>query len=1109
MKKSGCPGKIMPGHVIIKYLLLMKFVFIILLATSFQAIAINGVSQDRINMDVKNISISAVLNRIQSKYEYRFFYTDELGLSNRKVDFLAKNATIDDVMDKLLNQTGYSYKKINSGLIVIIGQPDESLNHEMNGKVIDQNGSPLASVSIIEKGTANGTSSNTDGSFKLSVKDENAILIFSHVGYKDLELSASNVKNGVVTMEAIENKMEEVVVVGYGTQKRTTLTGSIVSVQAKDIENVSVSDPYQSLQGKLPGLRITQQSGQPGVEGISLSIRGLNSFSSNNSPLVLINGTVGDLATLDPSFIESVTVLKDAASASIYGARAANGVILVTTKTGANKSGINVEYNAGYVTQTRINWPKRAWNSVQYMTMMNTAVNNGGGGANLYPDDSIALYKSPSPQYPSFNWEDYIIKPINIFNNSLSIGGRTGNTNYNAAVGIWSQDGIVRGFNYNKYTGMFNMESQLSKRLKLGVNLNSIVDGQKEPYDGVSDAILATINQRPYYGPYTLDGTGHYAGINGWWGGQKSPIVIANEGGQWTNDFGLNGTAYLRFNILKNLTWEVKGGMNHNESDIKWQGPVVPMYDYKTNQFSSYMDSRGNIELRETNLKNNYYTAYSTLNYSETFLHNYHLNALIGVSQEKSDITSLQGYRYGFASSNLDVISAGPTTGQTTAGTETEYALRSFFGRANINYNNKYLFEAAFRRDGSSRFPPSQKYAFFPSFSAGWLISRESFVVDKLPWLSQLKLRASYGNLGNDNVNGNYPYQSVLATGASYVFSNLVDGVVRNNMANNQLKWESTTIKDIGLDFSINNSLLYGSFDYYEKTTSGILRQQQIPGYAGLAGPYVNEGSVQNKGYEFIIGHRSNVGGLKYGVEFNIATNRNKVVKFGAPVYGTTTMMKEGYEMNRYYLYKSDGIYQSQAEVDKGPVSPWIESPGDIRIKDVTGDKKITPDDRVDVGGAYPAYYYGLNLNASWKGFDMTLFFQGEQGRKILIDNRVFPSTNNGVPLLWWEDSWTAANQSTSKPKMIYDSGPLGGSTKVSSTFWLRDASYIRMKNFTFGYTLPTALTKRYSIQRLRIFVNAVNPFTFSKFEFGDPEGTGLLSYPMLRSVTFGLNLQF
>jgi TonB-linked SusC/RagA family outer membrane protein len=1096
----------------------LKLTAIILFGALLQ---VSAHSNGQVTLSEKNAPLQKVFKKIQRQTGYDFLYSYELLQQAGNVTIDLHQASLPEALNECLRGKLLTYAIVENTIIIKASMTPAASETtlsplpppvEIEGRVTDSAGAPLSGASITVKGSRMGTQTDAQGHFTLKGVAENASILVSYTGYETQEIPLRNQPGLEIRLMPLSGKLSGVEIVGYGTQRKESITGSIVSIHSDEIANPSVANPYQSMEGKLPGLIVRQATGQPGAEGFTLNIRGPNSFASDNSPLVIIDGVVGNLVNLNPDFIESITVLKDAASASIYGARASNGVILVTTKTGKN-SGFHVDYSGSYINQDRINWPKRVWNSVEFMTLWNTAVSNAGSGNTQYADSIIDLYRTPSRQHPSFNWEDFMIKPTNIFNHSLSISGNSGTTHYQAALGTWDQDGIVQGFKYKKYTGMFNMETQVSKKFKFGITTNGLVDKGKASWNGAADEITSIINQNPDYEPFLTDGSGRYAwGAQPWEHPQKSPIAAAQNGGQWTDHFGFNGTAYTQLKILDGLTWEVKGGMRYDETDLKTQVPAVLIYNYLTNQSAGYDDGRAQITLSELDTKNSYYTIYSTLNYAKTFVQDFHLNALLGVSQENNNISTLQGYRTGFASSALDVLSAGPSLNQTTGGTEIEYALQSAFGRLNLNYKYKYLFEASLRRDGSSRFPPGDKYAYFPSFSGGWVISREPFIADKLLWLNELKVRASYGQLGNDNVRNYYPYQAVLSTGAGYPFTSLQDGVTLNALNNSQLKWEATTIRNIGLDINIRNSLLYASFDYFVKNTSGILRQQQIPGYAGITGPFVNEGEVQNKGFEFIAGHRNHIGAFSYDAEFNISAYKNKVLKFGAPQYGTTTLLKEGEEMNGYFMYESKGIYQSESDVSKGPATPWIESPGDVSIRDVNGDGSVTPDDRLAVKGAYPNYYYGFNLNASWKGLSIGIFLQGVQGQKIQVistnNNGVLPFSG-GTLLAWWENAWTPENHSTTIPKMDHYNGPLGASTRAISTFWLEDASYTRLKNIALGYTLPAALTQRISVQRLKVFLSAENLLTFTKYKFGDPESAGGLTYPMMRSLTFGVNVQF
>jgi TonB-linked SusC/RagA family outer membrane protein len=1102
----------------------MKLTAVFLLGVCLQLSA--KANSQTVSIKAKSESLEKVFSDIALQSGYGFFYQDHVLDNVEKVSIEFTNLPISDALQRCLAKTNLSFKIIDKTIIIYNNEEKVKKTLELlqkkagvlqpelapgpiKGKITDEYGKPLVGANVVVKGTNIGATTDGSGEFNLAVNGDKSItLVISYVGYENKELETKSGAGINIKLRAVAVQQQDVVVVGYGTQRKATLTGSIVSLGSKDVQSMTSINPLQAIEGKTPGMRIVQSSGQPGSENISMRIRGLNSFVSDNSPLVLINGVVGDITTLDPSFVESITILKDA-SASIYGARASNGVILVTTKSGTENSKLNVTFNSSYINQSVINMPARIWNSYEYMNLWNTGYDNSGAYLPKYDTATINLYRDPSDKYPSFNWQKFLIKPVNVQNNSLSIGGTNGRTNYNASFGVWNQDGVVQGYFYKKYTGLFGMESKVNDRIKVGLSVNGLVDNTKEPYDGTQDAITSTLAQDPTYKPQLANGSYSFRAWTNEWP-QKNALAITREGGQWTNRFLFNGTAYTKWEILNNLVWEVKGGMRSIQTSGTVQTPVVPVFNYITGNSEGYMNGNSTIGLNQSTATDLYYTIYSTLDYKKTWLNVIKSDVLFGLSSEKGSIQSLAGYRYGFASENLDVLNGGPTTGQTNNGSESEYALKSAFGRLNLDYKAKYLFEAQFRRDGSSRFPPNDKYAFFPSFSAGWRLSQEPFIAKNLPLLSDLKIRASYGTLGNDNINGSYyPYQDLLSTNAGYPFSN-PSGVSVGNMANNNLKWEQTTIENLGLDFNIKNSMLYGSVEMFKKTTSGILRSLQLPGYAGGGNPYVNMGDVENKGYELVLGHRNHVGKFFYGAEFNLSGYQNKLTKFGAPQYGSTSMLKEGYEINSYYIYQADGIYHSQKEITDGPKYSYQVLPGDVKIVDVNKDGVIDANDRVPVKGVNPKYSFGLNLFGKWNGLDFSVFFLGEEGAKSLVaSGSVMPWQNLTCPLAWWLNAWSPSNTKSDIPRVINYYGSNGASTKLNSTYWLMNVSYLRLRNVSIGYTVPLKYTQKIRLDKVRVYFEGQNLLTFTPYKFGDPEAPSTVGYPMFRSLTFGLTAQF
>lgn len=1102
----------------VKILRSMRLTTAILIAT-FMQVSAAGLAQ-KITLSRSDAPLKAVLKEIRQQSGFNFLYTDNVLKKAKPVNIKLNDINIQDALRQIFEDQLLTYS-INENTVTIrekenfrTPRNDLERRETIKGEVLDEQGKPIPGVNIMVKGGNKGTSTDLNGKFSIVLAPGEEELVISSIGYLSQTIVIGKETNLRIVLKEGNAKLEEVVVVGYGVKNKSLLTGSVVNVDTKTFADLPVANPYQAMQGRTPGLRIIQSSGQPGGEGMSLNIRGPNSFSSSNSPLVIVDGIVGSLADLDPSFIQSISVLKDASSAAIYGARAANGVILVTTKKGANEKGFKVDYAGKYINQSKTMWPERIWNSVDYMEMLNLAIKNaGGGGGQLpYPDSVINRYRTPSDLYPNFNHEDFMIKNVNIGTHNLSFSGKTDNTTYQAAVGIWNQDGIVKGFNYKKNTAMFNMESKLSEKFKFGITINGVVDNRKESAFGSSDMMLSILGQIPTYKPYLADGSGRYS-FRGWAQGNleyptKTPIGVSENGGVWNEGTRLQSTAYTEYEIIKGLTWLAKGGLRYTANESKNQLPLIPVYNYFTSQFEQYANNRGTIDLSQQTATSMYKTLYSTLNYHFSLGQGHLFDILGGVSQESLADKNIGGSRRGFASPLLDVLSAGPALGQTTSANLSEYRLRSFFTRFNYNYKNKYLLEAVVRRDGSSRFVDGNNYGVFPSLSLGWRLSEEGFMKNNLSFLSNLKLSASYGELGNDAI-GNYPYQSTLDLGANYNFESFYAGVSRSALANTLIRWESTKAYNFKVDFDLIKSLLYGTFEVYDKKTEGILRISQLPGYAGLGAPYVNEGVVQNKGFEMVLGHRGVLGGFNYSVDFNLSHFSNKLIKFGAPQIGTN-LMKEGVEMNRYFMYQADGIYQTKEEVDNGPTPRWPSAPGDVKMKDVNQDGKITPDDRVEVNGVNPNYIYGLNLFASFKGFDLSILFQGEMGRKTLVNSWVLPFTGKTSPLTYWQEgAWTPGSGINDKPRILHGNGPLGQSNREVSTFWLRDVSYARLKFLTLGYALPQSLLSKIGIGKARIFANGENLLTLTNYEFGDPEGGSGWAYPSLKSISLGLNVQF
>jgi TonB-linked SusC/RagA family outer membrane protein len=969
-------------------------------------------------------------------------------------------------------------------------------------------------------GTTLGATTGPDGRYTINgVQPGNVSVRASRLGYAPRSQPVTVAEGQTATvnfmLSAQAVRMEGMIVVGYGTQKVTSLTGSVASVDAKDLESRSVANPIQALQGKMAGLRVTQTNGQPGREGIGLAIRGQGSFSGDRNPLVIVDDVVGSLSDLDPNNIESISVLKDASSASIYGARAANGVIVVTTKRGARTDGLRMSYSGKMMRQRVINLPDLIWDSPEWMRMHNTAITNAKLGIPLYPDSIINLYRTPSDLYPSVNWANEVLRQPTVQSHHLNFTGRSGETNYFASFGRWDQDGIMRGFFYKKHTGLLNLDSRVNDRVKFALSLKGLRDETKQPYNGAGDVLISLSRSRPTYGPLLPDGSGRYTS-RAWPTievprGEKNLFGLADMGGDWSTNTSVVGNVSTDVDLLPSLRWTTRASAQYDNTKGKFQRPLIPTYNWFTGVFDMYADQLAEIVLRQTLNTYSYYTAYSTLRYDRSFGGAHNVTAMAGASAERMARDGLTGERRGFASPNLDVLNAGPADGQVATGFLFEYGLASTFGRVNYNYREKYLLEGTIRRDGSSRFPPANKYAVFPAISAGWRISEEGFFPKEKTAIDELKLRASYGRLGKDDGGaGFYPYQEALRPGYDYPFGNAVQpGVARTALTNDQIRWEETSIADVGIDMATAERRLSLKADYYVKTTSGILRPSQIPAYAGLSAPVVNQGVVRNAGVELTLGHENQVRGVEYGANLIFSAYRNKVTKFGSPQISGNSLMQEGLEIDRYFLYQADGIYKSQAEIDQGPKPLFPAVPGDIRLVDVNGDGKITPDDRVDVAGRHPKFELALDLSASWSSFDVSGFLQLERGRKVMVDSwLVKPFMGGGGVISWWRDAWSPQNPDSDKPRLVHAESR-NTSVWAPSTYWLRDASYLRLRNLSVGYRLPQPVAARLNLSKARVYLNGENLFTRTPFEFGNPEETSTNSYPVFRTMMLGLDVSF
>ena len=679
----------------------------------------------------------------------------------------------------------------------VLPETTESVFQEkkmVNGVVLDATGMPVIGANVMEKDTTNGTITDMDGKFSLEV-DKDATLVISYIGFADQEIKVGNQTSLSITLKEDAEALDEVVVVGFGTQKKANVTGAVATVTGEDLIKRPVYNVASSLQGKLPGLSISQASGQPGGESISMRVRGMGTFSDAGSdPLVIIDGISGDINSINSSDIENITVLKDAASAAIYGARAANGVILVTTKSG-KKGKMSITYDTNYAVHTPTRMLELVTNSADYMELKNEALKNSGLSTNrMYPQEVIDQYRNATDRtkYPNYDWIDLMFNPALAYSHNLNVNGGGEKTAYNTSLGYSNQDGVMRGFNNQRVNFSINTKTDINKYISFGTKANMYYYDREAPVVGASDLFLSTIAQAPTYGPTLPDGRYVYRAYD-YEDNNKNPYANAEEALGNTRGFDISAQVWLDIKFTDYLTWHTKGAVTGTFDKAKTFLPLIPQYNWHTGEFSTNLNVGGTQKSLTVKDENDILTTlYSHLTFDKK-IEDHALKVMAGYNQETYKYEYLQGYRQGFAGNSLHEINAGGTNGQTTAGSAHEWAIQSFFGRLNYDYLGKYMLEANVRYDGTSRLHKDSRWGAFPSVSVAWRMSEETFM-KSIDTINNLKFRASYGELGNQNI-GNYPYQELLKLDYNYVFDNqaISSGAAPESLANQNILWERTS----------------------------------------------------------------------------------------------------------------------------------------------------------------------------------------------------------------------------------------------------------------------------------------------------------------------------
>lgn len=949
------------------------------------------------------------------------------------------------------------------------------------------NAERLPGAGILEKGKTNATRSDSIGNYKIRVTDPNGTLIISYVGYKTKEIKISGQSKIDVVLDPTASSMQEVVVVGYGTQQRKDITGSISTISASKIKNQPAVSVDQLLQGRAAGVDVSQASGAPGGR-LNIRIRGASSLNAGNEPLFVIDdvpvynnskdpsgtsyGTftaTNALASLNPNDIESIQVLKDASATAIYGSRGSNGVIIITTKRGSGNR-MSVDYNGYYGIQTVAN-KLELMNGQQHAAYLNDWALTRNLPRPFSNPDSIGK---------GTDWQDELFRPAVIQNHQVSLSSGKGNLKYFVSGNYFNQDGIVINSNMKRYSFRVNADAKLSEKVKVTQSLSySRTINMSVPVTGAGSGNVRSVGEKIYETSPTIpvfDENGDY--VDYWYNAAKAESPVASLLSVKNKLEGDNflGNVALEYKPIENLTFKSLIGVNLTSRDNQEYYPKATTY------IGGLLGGLGMIGQRKiTNILNE-----NTLRYAKIFKEKHNLELLGGFSWQKEQDFSATTEPTGFADDRLGLNSIGSATGATTIGSSlTEWSMASFIARVNYQYDNKYLLTASFRADGSSKFGADNKWGYFPSVAVGYRLSEEPFMKD-LTFLSDLKLRGSYGLTGNQEI-GSYQSLATLTTSNAYIFDNKLYPAARHTrLVNGELKWEKTGQWDIGLDAAFFNNRLRLTADYYKKDTRDLLFTIDLQAYSGYSSALYNTGGLQNKGLELNLGADIFTGNFTWTADMNFAHNKSKITSLGR---ATSTTLFVGYPPGNFLGYVYDGVFHNQAEIDAQTVQTTVK-PGDARYKDVTGDGFLNADDRIVMGNSLPEFTYGISNAFGYKNFSLTVFLQGAAGAdKVEGTGLTDPSGtgNKSVDLL---NRWTPDNPNSNIPRAGY-------SNILTSTYQLMDASYLKLRNVQLSYTFRTGSS---------IYLSGQNLFTGTDYIGYDPDGGG--GYPTATTIMFGINLK-
>ncbi|GAA3600552.1 TonB-dependent receptor [Flavivirga amylovorans] len=1099
----------------------MKLTVYLFFISLFQ-IQASGHSQNvKVTLNLNNVSYHEVFRAIESQTEFNVLYNHAELNHEKQISINVKKTLLIDVLKQLFENTNIDYKTVGKQIILVnrISTETKATQIQIKGEVKDEFGNPLIGVNVVEQGTTNGSVTDFDGNYTISVSNKNAVLKFSYIGFVNKVVTVGEQRTINVVLKENVSELESVVVVGYGTVKKSDLTGSVSSVDIDEIDKTQVPSLAQAIQGRAAGIAVSKTSGQPGSTP-TVRIRGIGTVN-NADPLYIVDGVpINNIANINFSDAESVEVLKDASATAIYGSRAANGVILVTTKKGKKNKAPLISYSHYYGFERKID-NLDVLNAEQWATLNNEGRTNDGNAINPDLADPASL--------ESFNWKDAVYRTGEVTNHQLSVTGGTDKTSYYFSFGQFDQKGIVKNASFKRTNLRINNTYQIKPKIKLGHNIQYT----KAKTVGVLDGGINS-NLKTAFTGYAIDPASPIFNEDGTPARPLFSNEIPNPVGSTIYNLspssreGFLGNVFINIDLLKGLTFSSNYGLEINNGKVD---------NFQEEFFISAEQNRPANIYRLNRSENRTLIWFNTLNYQTTFNEKHDLTALLGHETQKSRFNSVNATRSnipeGVENPTLD---SGAIDTASNSGRITQSNLLSFFGRLNYNYDQRYLLTATYRADGSSRFGSNNNFAYFPSLAFAWNLNNEKFF--DLETVNQVKFRVGWGETGNQNI-PNSAIFSTISTNNNYVFGDTESaaiGLGPTRPGNPDLKWETTTTTNLGVDLAFLKNSITFSADYFIKNTSDLLLETPIQRLSGFSGnPTVNAGEIENRGFEFVANFKRQIGDFNFSIGGNISFIENEVksladegsvITSGRAGNGFVDLSRTevGLSLASFYGLEMIGIFQNQDEIDNNASLPGNQ-PGDVRYRDIDGNGEINDDDRKIIGSPLPDFTYGINLDLAYKQFDLSAFFQGSKGNDIFNATgwmlEGFLDSNLSTEFL---NRWTGEGTSNTVPRATFDGFP---NNNLASSRFVEDGSYLRLKNIQLGYTIPKSVLNKTFISFARLYVAGQNLITFTKYKGLDPElgidntqtqdgnrttldiGIDRGRYPSSRTISFGIDVNF